>query len=69
MSEADVRRIFDPFYTTKEVGMGTGLGLSTSYGIVKRHGGQISVESPPGEGARFTVWLPFEVPAEALDLE
>ncbi|MAI77857.1 MAG: hypothetical protein CL917_02850 [Deltaproteobacteria bacterium] len=69
VSEADVRRIFDPFYTTKEVGMGTGLGLSTSYGIVKRHGGQISVESPPGEGARFTVWLPFEVPAEALDLE
>ena len=55
-----VGRIFDPFYTTKEVGAGTGLGLSTSYAIVKRHGGRMTVESTPGQGATFEVWLPNE---------
>ncbi|MFP6640806.1 MAG: HAMP domain-containing sensor histidine kinase, partial [Myxococcota bacterium] len=65
--DSDLGRIFDPFYTTKEVGAGTGLGLSTSYGIIKRHGGEMTVESEVGQGATFTVWLPFEPPAEGAD--
>lgn len=51
-------RIFDPFFTTKPVGTGTGLGLSLSYGIVKKHHGHIEVDSTPGEGTTFRVWLP-----------
>ncbi|HMH19419.1 MAG TPA: ATP-binding protein [Burkholderiales bacterium] len=58
-------KIFDPFFSTKEVGKGTGLGLSVSYKIVQQHGGHIDVESQPGAGTRFTVWFPFEPPAAA----
>jgi signal transduction histidine kinase len=54
----DQARIFEPFYTTKGNQGGTGLGLSVTYGIITDHGGQIDVESQPGSGSRFTVWLP-----------
>ncbi len=54
-------RIFEPFYTTKEVGDGTGLGLSVSWGLVREHGGWIEVQSSPGQGATFTVYVPADV--------
>jgi PAS domain S-box-containing protein len=73
MDEAVKARIFDPFFSTKPPGQGTGLGLSVVHGIVKGHGGLIMVESGPGQGAVFRIYLPvsrrepaFEPPAPAV---
>jgi hypothetical protein len=55
-------RIYDPFFTTKDIGKGTGLGLSITYGIVQEHGGTITCDSQVGQGTRFTIRLPFAEP-------
>jgi hemerythrin-like metal-binding protein len=62
MDEATRRRIFEPFFTTKPVGTGTGLGMSVTYDIIKKHNGSIDVDSTPGVGTRIRIWLPIAGP-------
>ncbi|MBN1794497.1 MAG: HAMP domain-containing protein [Candidatus Omnitrophica bacterium] len=60
ITESEIGKIFDPFYSTRGVGKGVGLGLSAAYGIVKQHGGTIDVKSAPGKGTTFTIRLPIK---------
>jgi two-component system NtrC family sensor kinase len=70
IAEANLARIFDPFYTTKPVGKGTGLGLSICYGIIKKIGGDIHVSSTKGEGTAFEIRFPFaQASSELLEKE
>ncbi len=69
MDEATQRRVFEPFFTTKGLGKGTGLGLSSVFGIVKGHAGYIDLESAPGVGTTFEVFLPAAGDAQVEDVE
>jgi PAS domain S-box-containing protein len=60
ISKDAIKRIYDPFFTTKPVGRGTGLGLSISYGIIQEHSGRIKVDSQPGKGTTFSVYIPVK---------
>ena len=64
ISKKNIKKIFDPFFTTKQVGKGAGLGLSICYTIIKQLGGDITVKSKINEGTEFTLFLPFDLPAE-----
>jgi len=66
MDSETQKRIFEPFFTTKGIGKGTGLGLASAYGIIRNHGGNVSVYSEKGHGSAFTIYLPASV-AKAVE--
>ena len=59
ITDSEIKKIFQPFFTTKPTGQGTGLGLSLSYDIIKAHGGEITVETKENEGSAFNIYLPL----------
>jgi signal transduction histidine kinase len=67
IAQENIKKIFEPFFTTKEVGKGTGLGLSVSYGIIKEHGGEITVNSTVGKGTTFIVVMPIQKATAGAD--
>lgn len=69
MSEETVKRIFEPFYTTKEIGKGTGLGLSIVYGTIKKHGGYVTCKSSAGKGTIFCIYLPLTLDMKGRQAE
>jgi two-component system NtrC family sensor kinase len=60
MNAGTINKVFDPFFTTKDVGEGTGLGMSISYSTIKKHFGELTVASSPGNGAEFIIQLPVK---------